>query len=375
MSGRDHSVVEDENTFLVKHADLFLTEDEMLDRPARRRSLNGRDLVDVSLATIAAGTTAIVLRLTLDWNGLMSTVVWWYLLFVALYFVLVRDRTSSEVAVDKAVTIVVWSLAALIAGVLGWMIVYLTAKGLKLLRPGFLTSDMRSTGPLTTGGGVKAAIIGSFEQVGMATAFVVPVAVLTAVYLNEIKGRLSPFIRFIVNALSGLPSIVAGLVIFAAWVNNGHGFSGAAGAAALAVLMLPIVTRTSEEILRTIPDSLREASLALGAPQWRVVLRVVLPTAQAGLLTGVILGIARAVGETAPVLLTALGSDATNWNPFHGPQASLPLFVWQLIREPNLRQNDRAWTGALVLVFLVIALFALARLLLARSQRKLGRSR
>jgi phosphate transport system permease protein len=158
------------------------------------------------------------------------------------------------------------------------------------------------------------------------------------------------------------------------WV-LGHGFSGIAGAAALAVLMLPIVTRTSEEILRTIPDSLREASLALGAPQWRVVSRVVLPTARAGLLTATILGVARAVGETAPLLLTALGADTTNTNLLHGPQSALPLFVWQLIREPNARQNDRAWTGALILVMLVLVLFAAARFIANRGQRKLGRSR
>jgi phosphate transport system permease protein len=139
--------------------------------------------------------------------------------------------------------------------------------------------------------------------------------------------------------------------------------------------MLPTVTRTSEEILRTIPDSLREASLALGAPQWRVVTRVVLPTARAGLVTAVILGIARAVGETAPMLLTALGSNATNANVLKGPQSDLPLFVWGLIREPNKVQNDRAWTGALVLVLLVLVLFVTARLVSNRSQRKLGRGR
>jgi phosphate transport system permease protein len=203
---------------------------------------------------------------------------------------------------------------------------------------------------------------------------VVPIAVLTAVYLNEIKGRLAGPIRFIIDAMSGLPSIVAGLLVFAVWV-RGHGFSGISAAAALAILMLPTVTRTSEEILRTIPDSLREASLALGAPQWRVVVRVVLPTALAGLVTATILGIARAVGETAPMLLTAFGSSVTNTNALHGPQADLPLFVWALIRQPNKTQNNRAWTGALILVGLVLVLFAAARLIANRSQRKLGSNR
>jgi phosphate transport system permease protein len=174
--------------------------------------------------------------------------------------------------------------------------------------------------------------------------------------------------------MSGLPSIVAGLLVFTIWV-SGRGFSGFAGAIALIILMLPTVTRTSEEILRTIPDPLREASLALGAPQWRVVSKVVLPTAQAGLVTAAILGIARGIGETAPMLLTAFGSDTTNTNPFKGPQSDLPLFVWKLIRLPNETQNQRGWTGLLVLVMLVLVLFLLARFVSSRNERKLRRSR
>ncbi len=206
---------------------------------------------------------------------------------------------------------------------------------------------MSKVGPLSPGGGgVKHALIGTIEQVGLATLVVVPVAVLTAVYLNEINGRLATPARFVIDAMSGLPSIIAGLLVYTVWV-SGHGFSGAAGAAALAVLMLPTVTRASEEILRTIPDPLREGALALGAPRWQVTLRVVIPTALGGLVTAVILGIARAVGETAPMLLTAFGADTTNTNPFSGPQADLPLFVWKLIRLPNETQQNRAWAGAL----------------------------
>jgi phosphate transport system permease protein len=241
-----------------------------------------------------------------------------------------------------------------------WMLGFLLLKGLPDLRPSFFTEDLKGHGPLNPGGGARAAIIGTFEQVGLATVVVVPLAVLTAVYLHEIKGRLARPTRFIIDAMSGLPSIVAGLLVFTVWVER-HGFSGVSGSAALVVLMLPTVTRTSEEILRTIPDSLREASLALGSPQWRV--------------TAVILGIARAVGETAPMLLTAFGSNNTNVNLLHGPQSDLPLFAYSLIRLPNKAQNDRAWTGALVLVLIVLVLFVTARLVSNRSQRKLGRSR
>jgi phosphate transport system permease protein len=261
-----------------------------------------------------------------------------------------------------------------VVGVLGWMITFLVAKGLPALRPGFFTSDLSKVGPLTPGGGAYHAIIGTVEQVGLATIVVVPIAVLTAVYLHEMKGRLAKPVRVIVDAMSGLPSIVAGLLVFAVYV-DGRGFSGVAGSAALVVLMLPTVTRASEEILRTIPDSLREASMALGAPQWRVVLRVVLPTARAGLVTAVILGIARGVGETAPMLLTAFGADTTNTNPFKGPQEDLPLFVWKLIRLPNQTQNNRGWTGLLILVLLVLILFTTARYISSRADRKLGRMR
>jgi len=254
------------------------------------------------------------------------------------------------------------------------MLVFLFTKGIPELTGGFFTQDMSKVGPLSPGGGVRHAVIGTLEQVGLATVVVVPVAVLTAIYLHEIQGILTKPVRFIVDAMSGIPSIVAGLLIFSVWV-NGRGFSGIAGSAALVVLMLPTVTRASEEILRTIPGSLREGALALGAPQWSVIMRVVVPTASAGLVTAVILGIARAVGETAPMLLTAFGSDITNTNPLSGPQSDLPLFVWKLIRLPNDTQVARAWTGALVLVLLVLVLFVAARYVSNRGQKRLGRAR
>jgi phosphate transport system permease protein len=254
------------------------------------------------------------------------------------------------------------------------MLVYLVAQGLKRLSWSFFTEDLSRVGPLNPGGGARHAIIGTFMQVGLATLVVVPIAVLTAVYLHEVNGRLAKPVRFIVDAMAGLPSIVAGLLVFTIWV-DGRGFSGVAGSAALVILMLPTVTRTSEEILRTIPDPLREGALALGAPQWRVVRKVVLPTALAGLVTAAILGVARAIGETAPMLLTAFGTDSTNTNPASAPQSDLPLFVWKLIRQPNATQNERGWTGLLILVLMVLVLFVTARFITSRGQRKLGRAR
>jgi phosphate transport system permease protein len=350
------------------------TEDPESDTPNRRRPVTKADVMEAGYAALAAVVGAGLLRVVFGWTGVMGTAVTAYLLFLVAFYLLQRDGASDESAIDRLVTVAIWSAGCMVVALLVWMLGFLLIKGLPDLRPSFFTEDLKGHGPLNPGGGARAAIIGTFEQVGLATLVVVPIAVMTAIYLHELKGRLARPTRFIIDAMSGLPSIVAGLLVFTVWVES-HGFSGVSGSAALVVLMLPTVTRTSEEILRTIPDSLREASLALGAPQWRVIVRVVLPTALAGLVTAVILGIARAVGETAPMLLTAFGSNNTNVNILHGPQSDLPLFAYSLIRLPSKAQNDRAWTGALVLVILVLVLFVTARLVSNLSQRKLGRGR
>ena len=343
------------------------------DVPRRLETVTRQDLRDLAAAVLAGAAGSGLLRTVLGWHGYLGTAVWWYLLFLGTYFLLQRDSASPEAGIDRVVTVLIWSAGAAVVGVLGWMVAFVVVKGLHRLTAGFFVNDMSRVGPLNPGGGVRAAIVGSVEQVGLATLVVVPLAILTAVYLHEIKGRTAGVVRFAVNALAGLPSIVAGLVIYAAWVTTGHGFSGLAGAMALAVLMLPFVTRTSEEILRTVPDPLREASLALGAPQWRMVKRIVLPTAMAGLITAAILGVALGVGETAPLLLTTSYSSFTVTNPFHGPQSSLASFVYTYVLEPNSTQNQRGYTALLILVLLVLVLFVVARVIGGRSQRKLGR--
>jgi phosphate transport system permease protein len=344
------------------------------DRPRPVRTLVRRDAWQAGAALAAGLATALVLRVLFDWSGVMSTGVWAYLVFLATYFALVWDQAGQEQGADRVVTVLVWSVGAFVLAGLLWMIGLVVAKGAPGLRPSFFTQDLSTVGPLDPGGGALHAIIGTLEQVGIAVVVVVPIAVLTAVYLHELRGRMAKPIRFVIDAMSGLPSIVAGLLVFTVWV-DGRGFSGVAGSAALVILMLPTVTRTSEEILRTIPDTLREASLALGAPRWRVVLRVVVPTALTGLVTASILGVARAIGETAPMLLTAFGSDTTVTNPTKGPQSDLPLFVWKLINVPNEVQRQRAWTGALVLVLLVLLLFVTARVVANRARKRLGRAR
>ena len=342
------------------------------DEPVRPRSITRTDRVEFALSIGSGLAAAWALCLLMDWTAPLTFAIWALIWFLASFWMLGRDRSSRIVAADRLMTALIWSTGAIAVGVLVWMVVFVVIKGIGVLDLEFFTTDMAKVGPLDDGGGVLHAIIGTMEQIAIATVIAVPIAILTAVYLHEIKGRIATPVRFVTDAMSGLPSIVAGLIIFTIWVNQGHGFSGASAGVALAILMIPIITRTSEEILRTIDDGLRESALALGAPQWRSVLRVVIPTARSGLITATILGVARAIGETAPVLLTAFGSSVTNLNPFSGPQANLPLFIWSLVTTPNLRQRDRAWGGALVLLILVLILFATARIIGELGARRRG---
>lgn len=345
------------------------------DGPRRRPRFTREGLTDMVSAFLTGAAGAGIVRTALGWHGYLGTGIWWYIIFLVAYYLLQRDGASTEVGLDRVVTVVIWSAGVLVVAVLAWMLIFLVVRGAPRLSPGFFTHDMSKTGPLDPGGGVRAAIVGSAEQVGLATVVVVPLAILTAVYLHELKGRWSTLVRFAVNALAGVPSIVAGLIVYTVWVVGGHGPSGAAGSAALAILMLPFVTRSAEEVLRTVPDPLREASLALGSPQWRVVVQVVLPTALAGLTTSAILGVALGIGETAPLILTTSYSNATVTNPFHGPQSSLAYFVYTYVLEPSKTQNQRGYSALLVLVILVLVLFVLARYIGGRSRRKLRRSR
>jgi phosphate transport system permease protein len=193
------------------------------------------------------------------------------------------------------------------------------------------------------------------------------------VFLNEVGGRFTSTVRTVVTAMSGLPSIMAGVFIYSIWiVSFGFHFSGLAGSMAIAIMLLPTITRTTEEVLKVVSGGLREAALALGAPEWRTVWSVVLPTARTGIITAVVLGVARAVGETAPLLFTIFGNNFINANPFQGPQSSLTLFLYQKIRSPNAAQVSLAYSSALVLVMIVLVLFTLTRIL-GRSRRRRGR--
>lgn len=236
-------------------------------------------------------------------------------------------------------------------------------KGVVGLRLNFITSDMRTTVPddeLNMGGALHA-VLGSLIMVLIATIITLPLGILSGVYLTEIKGRFTFLVRFVVQSMSGVPSIVAGLFVFTTYNSLTNGPSAFGGALALGILMLPTVARTSEEVLKLVPDDLRSASLALGARQWRTTLMVVLPTVRSGLITAGILGVARVIGETAPLLLTA-GSNSAFWfNPVEGPIASMPIYVFGMLQIGTEYATNRAWTGALVLMLAVFALFFTAR--------------
>jgi phosphate transport system permease protein len=196
----------------------------------------------------------------------------------------------------------------------------------------------------------------------LATIISTPIGFLTSLYIVEVKGRFASTVRFFVQAMSGVPSIVAGLFIYAVWmIGLGNSYNSAAGAGALAILMIPTVARTSEEVLKLIPNDLREAGLALGATQWRTVAMIILPAAKSGLVTSVILGIARVAGETAPLLLTIGGADAINFNPLEGNNSALPYYVWKNLSLGNPESIQRAWLGVIVLMMMVFIFFSLAR--------------
>ncbi|WP_169953445.1 phosphate ABC transporter permease PstA [Microbispora sp. H11081] len=230
----------------------------------------------------------------------------------------------------------------------------------------FLTHSMRNIGARDAGGGAYHAIIGTLEQVLLASLIAVPIGLLTAVYLVEYGegGRLSRIISFFVDVMTGVPSVVSGLFVLAFWILVlGMPFSGFAGALALSILMMPVVVRSAEEMLRLVPRELREASYALGVPKWRTIVKVVLPTAFTGIVTGVMLAVARVAGETAPLLLTVFITDSINTDPFNGPQMGLPLYVFDQAGRPTDTAIDRAWTGALTLILIVMLLNLVARLI------------
>ncbi|GGT73971.1 phosphate ABC transporter permease PstA [Actinomadura citrea] len=276
---------------------------------------------------------------------------------------------------DRAVQSLVYLAFALALVPLLSVLWTVVVNGAGRLDPTFFQFSMNAVSGSDAGGGAYHAIIGTLEQVLITSLIAVPIAVLTAVYLVEYagNGRLGKVISFTVDVMTGIPSIVAGLFVLALWLLTfGFDFSGLAGSLALTILMIPTVVRATEEMLKLVPNDLREASYALGVPRWRTVCFVILPTAMTGIVTGVMLAVARVMGETAPLLLTIFFTKAINNDPFNGAQASLPTFIWEQAADPNQNSIDRAWTGALVLIGIIMLLNLVARLV-ARRKSPAGR--
>jgi phosphate transport system permease protein len=342
-------------------------------RPPRRpQRLRPQALVrPLAALAVAAAAVAVVFALT-PLSGLVGWAVVTYPAFIGLLAADAHRRDGATLARDQVATVLIATCGLVTVVPLVLIVGYVLSQGVKGLSGAFFSQTLESVGPLDppTVGGARHAIVGTIQQVGLATLLATPLGLLTAVHLTESAGRLSRVVRLLVDAMSGIPSIVAGLFIYTMWVVRfQHGFSGLAAAMALAVLMLPTVARAGEEVLRLVPASLREASLALGAPQWRTVLRVVLPAARSGIVTAAVLGVARIAGETAPLLMTAFGSDSLNSNPFEGAQSALPLFAFQRVRNAVPSQIARGWAAALVLIVIVLTLFTVARALGARVRK------
>jgi len=263
-----------------------------------------------------------------------------------------------------------------------WLLCTVVSKGVHAIsRDSWFTSDLGARTYTDPGGGALHAVVGTLEEVALCAVVAVPIALLVAVYLVEYgHGPLARATTFAVDILTGIPSIVAAVFIYAVFLNSlGGQFAGVYASLALVMLMIPVVVRTSEQMLRLVPNELREASYALGVPKWRTVLKIVLPTAFSGIVTGVVLGVARVAGETAPLLVLVKYTPHTNDNPFSGFQGSLPLMIKDQVNNLGAGTTsfsgqtqanfapDRMWGAALTLIVLVMLLNLIARLIGRRS--------
>jgi phosphate ABC transporter permease subunit PstA len=306
-----------------------------------------------------------------------STVIYGVVLGTVLVYVATRAVQGRRKATDRLVTCLVTTAFGIAMVPLISLVYTVLDKGLARFDGDFFSNSMYRV--VGEGGGAYHAILGTLIITLVATVISVPIGLFTAIYLVEYgTGRLKRAITFFVDVMTGIPSIVAGLFAFALFtLLFGNDFrAGVMGAVALSVLMIPVVVRSSEEVLKLVPNELREASYALGIPKWRTVVKVVLPTAIAGLGTGITLSVARVVGETAPLLITVGLITGTNLNPFDGRMATLPVFAFYQLTQPGTATQaflDRAWTAALVLIVFVMALNILARLISRFFAPKTGR--
>jgi phosphate transport system permease protein len=337
--------------------------------PGPRRTLHGAtkvEIFDALGAGAAAVATATLLfgKLTAMHGGIGWAVVA-LAFFVGYYALLVSLHADGQEVKDKVITVLLRSAGALLFGALAFVVAFTVYRGFPALHHvNFFTQTMWVAGPQDplTKGGILHAMVGTLIQITIALAITVPLGLTTAVFLNEVGGKFARFVRTISDAMTALPSVVAGLFVYAAVIQLvTHERNGFAASLAITVMMLPIVIRSADVVLRLVAGNLREASYALGSTRWRTVWHVVLPTARSGLATSIILGTARGLGETSPVLLTSGVSAVLNLNPFEGPMISLPLAVFNFVSFAEPNQVARGFGTAATLMIVVLVLFGLAR--------------
>lgn len=341
--------------------------------PAAERKVQIVRVSPAGAATLwgaALGALALVWVLyerVLPFSGVLGFWLCWYVVFLGFYAAMARLQWDGRDVVNKVTTVALAAAGVVVIAVVFGTDLYTLARGADAVaHPNFWLQSMAFAGPtspLDLGGAAHAAV-GTLEQIALGTLFAVPLAVAAAVFLAEVGGALARPVRIIVEAMTALPDIIAGLFVYALFILTlGMQKSGFAAALALTVTMMPIIARASEVVLRLVPGTLREASYALGSSQWRTVWNVVLPTARPGLATAVVLGMARGIGETAPVLIVAGFTKEFNFNPLSGPQVSLPLYIWDYVHVEGVNAGyvERGFGAGVILVLIVLALFTLAR--------------
>ena len=345
-----------------------LVDPNRADNGAKRevRKARAEDRFDIASGAIAGISVATLL---FGWFSPLEGAVGWvlfaYILFLGFYALLISLSSHRLFVVDRLMTVVLYSAGFVLIASLLFVIVFTIGRGqTALLNWNFFVETMQLAGPLDplTVGGIRHAVVGTLIQISIALVITVPLGITTAIFLNEIGGKFARFVRTISDSMTALPSIVAGLFIYAVLLVLDTQRSGFAAATAISVMMLPIIIRAADVVLRLVPGTLREASLALGSSKWETVRRVVLPTSRSGLVTSVILGTARGIGETSPVLLTSGITANFNANPFEGPMISLPLQVFDLVKSPEPNMIARGFGTATVLLLVVLALFTAARI-------------
>jgi phosphate transport system permease protein len=339
----------------------------------------------------SAGLVWVLYTQVLPFTGSIGFLICWYLCFLAMFATVTALAHGRQIVIDRLWAAIITGGAAVVGAALVSAVVYVVIRGWTAVHHlNFFTQDESAASPLTaplTQGGIRNAMVGSTFELGFATLVSVPLGIITAIYMVEVGGRFARVVRTVVEAMTALPDILAGLFIYTFLIVKFHVHSsGFAAAMALSVMMVPIIARSADVALRVVPQGLREASYALGAPWWRTILRVVIPTQRSGLATAVILGMARAVGETAPVLITSGASTFLNptvsqflscfhigtagCTPFTQPMNSLPLYILTAVRSGDTLFIERGFGAGIVLLAYVLILFSAARFV---SRNKAGR--